>query len=64
MTVLMWFMWRRWWFIGCMNDLLSRGYQPGRELNTLTALHNNNLCGCRKHPVIYNDMCRIVRGGK
>lgn len=64
MTVLTWFLWRRWFFIVYIEELLSQGYQPGRELNVLTALHNNNLAGCRKHPVIYNDMCRIVRGGK
>jgi len=64
MTVLAWFLWRRWQFMIYMNELLSRGYQPGREINTLHAMHNNNLAGCRKHPVIYNDMCRIVRGMK
>lgn len=30
----------------------------------LLAKHNLNTYGCRKHPVIYNDMCRIVRGVK
>lgn len=53
MTVLSWFLWRRWQF---------KRY-AGKDIS-LTACHNNNLCGCRKHPVIYNDMCRIVRGGK
>lgn len=35
----------------------------GKDISLL-ACHNNNLYGCRKHPVIYNDMCRIVRGVK
>lgn len=64
MTMLLWFLWRRWQFISYTSDYLSSGYQPGREIKTLSALHNNNIAGCRKHPVIYNDMCRIVRGGK
>lgn len=53
MTVLVWFLWRRWQFKKyCGKDI------------SLLACHNNNLAGCRKHPVIYNDMCRIVRGMK
>lgn len=52
MTVLAWFLWRRWQF--------KKKYWP----TYLLAYHNLNLHGCRKHPVIYNDMCRIVRGMK
>ncbi|QGZ13429.1 hypothetical protein KLPPOU148_040 [Klebsiella phage vB_KpnM_15-38_KLPPOU148] len=55
--ILKWFLWRRWklkhWRKeGGFNDVFLRN------------CHNCNLAGCRKHPVIYNDMCRIVRGGK
>lgn len=64
MTVLAWFLWRRWQFISYTTALFSQGHQPGRETHILLALHNTNLAGCRKHPVIYNDMCRIVRGMK
>ncbi len=64
MTVLAGFLWRRWQFILYIRDLLSQGYQPGRETNLLSSMHNTNLAGCRKHPVIYNDMFRIVRGMK
>lgn len=52
MTVLAWFMWRRWWF--------KNWCFPAR----MSMYHNLNVHGCRKHPVIYNDMCRIVRGMK
>lgn len=51
--VIKWFLWRRWQFKRWINKDVS-----------LLACHNNNLAGCRKHPVIYNDMCRIVRGVK
>lgn len=53
MTVLAWFLWRRWWFKKYACAYIS-----------LQACHNLNVHGCRKHPVIYNDMCRIVRGMK
>lgn len=48
LTVFSWFLIWRWQF----------------KRRDLLACHNNNLYGCRKHPVIYNDMCRIVRGVK
>lgn len=58
MTVLAWFLWRRWLFKAIVKSV-------GRPSdNLLTGFHNLNVDGCRKHPVIYNDMCRIVRGGK
>lgn len=47
-TIIVWFVWRRWQF----------------KRRDLLVCHNNNLYGCRKHPVIYNDMCRIIRGVK
>lgn len=53
MNIILWFVWRRWMF---------KRY-AGKDISLL-ACHNNNLYGCRKHPVIYNDMCRIVRGVK
>lgn len=53
MNVILWFLIGRWQF---------KRYS-GKDINLL-ACHNNNLYGCRKHPVIYNDMCRIVRGVK
>lgn len=53
MNVILWFLIRRWQF---------KRYS-GKNISLL-ACHNNNLYGCRKHPVIYNDMCRIVRGVK
>lgn len=64
MNVILWFLWRRWKFTGYILALTRHGYQPGRETVVLLACHNTNLYGCRKHPVIYNDMCRIVRGVK
>lgn len=58
MTVLTWFLWRRWLF---KVIAMSAGKPSNNLLNTW---HNLNIDGCRKHPVIYNDMCRIVRGMK
>ena len=52
-ALIYWFLWGRWVF---------KKY-AGKDISLL-ACHNNNLYGCRKHPVIYNDMCRIVRGVK
>lgn len=52
-ALIYWFLWERWFF---------KKY-TGKDISLL-ACHNNNLYGCRKHPVIYNDMCRIVRGVK
>ena len=62
MNVIMWFLIGRWMFKSWNNELKTS--RPGRDLHFLSACHNNNLYGCRKHPVIYNDMCRIVRGVK
>lgn len=62
MNVILWFLIGRWLFIDYTKDV--KGYSPGRKTLMLSACHNNNLFGCRKHPVIYNDMCRIVRGVK
>lgn len=61
MTVLAWFLWRRSYF-----NMLSKQFrqQPNGMPTFLTKCRNMNLYGCRKHPVIYNDMCRIVRGMK
>jgi predicted nucleic acid binding AN1-type Zn finger protein len=59
MAVLAWFMWRRWQYRMWVKDAVMVG---GSTI--LTSCHNNNFAGCRKHPVIYNDMCRIVRGMK
>lgn len=61
MNVIMWFLIGRWLFINYFNTV--KGYSPSYGL-FLQACHNNNLYGCRKHHVIYNDMCRIVRGAK
>ena len=62
MSVLAWFLWRRWQFKSYIQQLRAKGRNPAGE--TSNAFHNTNLAGCRKHPVIYNDMYRIVRGGK
>lgn len=51
-----WFLWRRWFFASWIKG--------GVHQNFLSNCHNCNIAGCRKHPVIYNDMCRIVRGMK
>lgn len=59
MTVLAWFLWRRWLYGKWVKDAVM---VSGSMI--LTSCHNNNFAGCRKHPVIYNDMCRIVRGMK
>lgn len=61
MTVIAWFLWRRMYFITIAETFK---HQPEGMPTFLTKCHNRNLAGCRKHPVIYNDMCRIVRGGK
>jgi hypothetical protein len=61
MTVLAWFLWRR-------NTFERRVYARWVMMLDLTDFlsesHNVNLYDCRKYPVIYNDMCRIVRGMK
>lgn len=59
MTVLGWFLWRRWQYRMWVKEAVMVG---GGTI--LSSCHNTNLAGCRKHPVIYNDMCRIVRGMK
>lgn len=51
-----WFVWRRW--------MLKRWVKKGVNDSFLHSCHSCNIAGCRKYPVIYNDMCRIVRGGK
>ena len=48
-----WFVWRRW--------MMKRWVKKGVNDSFLHSCHNCNIAGCRKHPVIYNDMCRIVR---
>ena len=55
--ILKWFMWRRW-------KLKQWRKEEGFDDVFLRNCHNCNIASCRKHPVIYNDMCRIVRGGK
>lgn len=62
--------------LGVVSTLLWQAVSPGKVISwfligrwqfkrrDLITCHNNNLYGCRKHPVIYNDMCRIVRGVK
>lgn len=57
MTVLAWFLWRRWQYRMWVKEAVMVGGDT-----ILSSFHNTNLAGCRKHPVIYNDMCRIVRG--
>ena len=54
--IIKWFICRRWVF--------KRFVKSGVNSNFLSNCHNCNIAGCRKHPVIYNDMCRIVRGVK
>lgn len=54
--IIKWFIWRRW--------VLKNWVKSGVNNNFLSNCHNCNIAGCRKHPVIYNDMCRIVRGVK
>ncbi len=54
--IIKWFIWRRW--------VLKNWAKSGVNNNFLSNCHNCNIAGCRKHPVIYNDMCRIVRGVK
>jgi hypothetical protein len=59
--ILEWFLWRR----NRFEHRVYARYCMMLDLNKfLSECYNNNLYGCRKHPVIYNDMCRIVRGGK
>lgn len=62
MNVILWFIWRRWMFKRFIEKSLCFDRQTFSTL--LLAKHNLNTYGCRKHPVIYNDMCRIVRGVK
>lgn len=54
--IIKWFIWRRW--------VLKNWAKSGVNNNFLSNCHNCNIAGCRKHQVIYNDMCRIVRGVK
>lgn len=59
--VLKWFLWRR----NRFEHRVYARYCMMLDLNKfLSECYNNNLYGCRKHPVIHNDMCRIVRGRK
>lgn len=51
-----WFIWRRWVLKRWVNESVNESF--------LRNCHNCNIAGCRKHPIIYNDMCRIVRGSK
>lgn len=62
MTVLAWFLFHRWAVFLHIND--GTFYSKNLRSRMLLAFHDDNAYGCRKHPVIYNDMCRIVRGGK
>lgn len=74
MNVILWFIWRRRqfkkWIIRGEGRFLwvdLRGFRQNNtqvEIRELMFFHNIDLAGCRKHPVIYNDMCRIVRGVK
>lgn len=59
MQLFRWFLITRWKYKKWVKDgkVNTSGYY-------LYNCHNGNIYGCRKHPVIYNDMCRIVRGGK
>lgn len=59
-NILCWFLWRRWFFLSWMIEYNSKGYTPKDRFKTLLpSLHNNNVAGCRNHPCIYRDMCRI-----
>ncbi len=62
MNVILWFLIGRWQFKRFVEKSLCFDHQTFSTL--LLAKHNLNTYGCRKHPVIYNDMFRIVRGVK
>lgn len=57
MTVLAWFLWRRWQFARQAREWVNPS-------GMLFFCHNSDWYGCRKHPVIYDDMCCIVWGMK
>jgi len=52
MSIFLWLIWRRWVFAKW-----TKGADPSVVLRSC---HNHNLAGCRTHPFIYNDMCRIL----
>ncbi|CDG95848.1 hypothetical protein XBP1_1630001 [Xenorhabdus bovienii str. puntauvense] len=59
MKLIRWFLSDRWTFKKSMKQL-----DPNLDRidEVMQAAIRNNVCGCRNHPVIYNDMRRILRG--
>ncbi|AEZ66319.1 hypothetical protein CB7_198 [Pectobacterium phage vB_PatM_CB7] len=56
MTVLWWFIYRRWRMISWTKD-----YDAGMKKDVLNNGYRVNLCSCREHRVIYRDMQRILK---
>ena len=56
MTVLTWFIYRRWRLIQWVKD-----WDPGMKKDVLSNGYRVNLCSCRDHKVIYRDMQRILK---
>jgi len=57
MTLIEWFLWRRWKFKSWHNVC-------GGNANDVATLHEFNVYGCKSHPIIMKDMLRIVWGVK
>lgn len=55
MTVIWWFIYHRWKFTKWV-----RGESFSQRILLTEAAWRNNLCNCRKYPVIHRDMVRIL----
>lgn len=56
MTVLWWFLYRRWRMISWTKD-----YDAEMKKDVLNNGYRVNLCSCREHRAIYRDMQRILK---
>ena len=56
MSVIAWFMWRRWQF----KKWIGHYYYP----DLIGASYNVNLGGCREYPCIHRDIVRIINANR
>lgn len=56
MTVLWWFLYRRWRLIQW-----AKNYDVSEKKTLVVNAYNVNLFSCRDHPAIYKDMQRILK---
>ena len=52
MAIIKWFLWRRW---------LTKRWLKNGAGNFLSNAWKCNAAGCKRHPIIYRDMVRIVK---